>query len=510
MSSINNTVSLENPTWDFLHSNFRKAELQKHCRDIGITKVWVTKEKLIDLIMEKHRSSRPNVSENGVQDLEMNPRDVMNSVEELRERINIRDSEIEELNELLKTAHVTINRLNDRLSSMEEQVKQLQITHTQQTPQVLQGSSSPNFSPERTLILGDTNLKDIRTSDLTNQCSIRTIKGANTDLIKCWISEKLQWAPGNCILYCGLQDIMDGSLAEDILDRLGSLVAGLKQINEEMNIYICELVPVVRVQEYDESINNFNNQLATWSTNNGATVIKTNLQYRLGTGEVDQMCFHKDIENNGNFLNRYGVIRLLNIIAQQCSFLKLQKGWDATVGQPVPVQPSISSRSSYDHRSNPKPPGYDEERNHQKPYYYSRARSRFSRSSDNRPNHKNSYRHDIEYVEAYHTRQKDGERGKNYQYPSHGYHREHYTPPSHEERQQSSETNTNYRQYSQFRRLPNYPRQKEEPDNVSRRRPCYNCGEINHPFAQCRYEHRIKCNICEEYGHKTRLCHRSI
>ena len=130
MSSTNNTVSLENPTWDFLHSNFRKAELQKRCLDIGITKVWVTKEKLIDLIMEKHRSSRPNVSENGVQDIEMNPRDVMNSVEELRERINIRDSEIEELNELLKTAHVTINRLNDRLSSMEEQVKQLQITHT--------------------------------------------------------------------------------------------------------------------------------------------------------------------------------------------------------------------------------------------------------------------------------------------------------------------------------------------------------------------------------------------
>ena len=143
MSTTENTVSLENPTWEFLHSNFRKSELQKHCRDIGINKVWVTKEKLIDMIIEKSQSSRPNVSGNTAENREISSREAIKGVEELRERINIRDMEIEELHELLKAAHVTINKLNDRLSSLEEQVKQLQNTDTtQQALPTCQESSS--------------------------------------------------------------------------------------------------------------------------------------------------------------------------------------------------------------------------------------------------------------------------------------------------------------------------------------------------------------------------------
>ena len=381
MSPSNSIVSLENPTWEFLHSNYRKSELQKHCRDIGITRVWVTKEKLIDMIMEKHRSPRPSVSENNVQDLEMNPRDGMNSVEELRERINIRDSEIEELNKLLKTAHVTINKLNDRLSSVEEQVKQLQVTHTQRMSQTPQEQSSPPSLPEGTLLIGDTNLNDIRTSDLSSRCSIRTIKGANIDLVRCWISEKLQWVPGNSILYCGLQDILEGSEIGDIFDRLGALVACLKQVNEDMSIYICELVPVRRIEEFDEKINNFNNQLVTWSANNGVSVIKTNLRYRLGTGEVDEMCFHTSNENNGNFLNRFGAIRLLSVISKQCSFFKLREGWDTIINQTMPAQSSVSSRSLNDNRRYPKLPRYEEGRYHQNSNKYSEE-SRFSRSNN--------------------------------------------------------------------------------------------------------------------------------
>lgn len=94
-------MSLNNPTWEFLHSNYRKAELQKHCREIGITKVWVTKEKLIDMIMEKHQSSRPINSENNDSNHEITSGDAAKGVEELRERLNIRDLEIDELNELL-------------------------------------------------------------------------------------------------------------------------------------------------------------------------------------------------------------------------------------------------------------------------------------------------------------------------------------------------------------------------------------------------------------------------
>ena len=100
-----------------------------------------------------------------------------------------------------------------------------------------------------------------------------------------------------------------------------------------MNIHICELEPVMRVEEFDDNIYNFNNQLSTWSMDNGGSIIKTNLQFRLGTGEVNHMCFHDNNENQGNFLNRYGVIRLLNIIHKKCPFFMLHENWDSIMDQ---------------------------------------------------------------------------------------------------------------------------------------------------------------------------------
>ena len=44
--------SLSNPTKFFLKS-LTKIELQKHGREIGVQKVWMSKENLIDMIMEK-------------------------------------------------------------------------------------------------------------------------------------------------------------------------------------------------------------------------------------------------------------------------------------------------------------------------------------------------------------------------------------------------------------------------------------------------------------------------
>ena len=80
MASSENPPSLDNPTWEFLHSNYRKTDLQKHCREIGITKVFVTKEKLIDQIMEKHRSSRHNDPEVIAQVTDSTPQDAMNGM----------------------------------------------------------------------------------------------------------------------------------------------------------------------------------------------------------------------------------------------------------------------------------------------------------------------------------------------------------------------------------------------------------------------------------------------
>lgn len=502
MPSPNNTPSLENPTWDFLYTNFRKIDLQKHCREIGIKRVYVTKDKLVDMIIEKHRNSRPIVSETDVPEHDITPRDAMAGVEELRERINVRDVEIEELNELLKNAHVTINKLNDRLSSLEEQVNQLQETTAQQQ-QILPILQDPSSTPKGTLLLGDNNLVPVRASDLNKQCSVRTIREANIDLVKCWVSEKLQWVPKCCILYCGIQDILDGSIPAEIFDKLGSLVANLKQVNEDMNIYVCELVPILKVQEYDEKINNFNNQLAEWSVQNGVTVIKTNLQFRLGTGEVDQLCFNVDHnESQGNFLNRFGIIRLLNVISKQCPLFELHTNWENIANQVTPTHtlPSFSwqgfTRNERSHQSTV----YTGRGNYQDNQTYSEE-SRASGLNNRDLGYQHDLQNDSDNLRRPIPRRREADERRYSQYSSGGdYRSQHALSTRGWERNSTAAPRNRFNGHPQSR--PYHHQQEDRP----RRQPCYNCGESNHDFSECRFDHRIRCDRCGSFGHKPRLC----
>lgn len=350
-----------------------------------------------------------------------------------------------------------------------------------QAPDAFHG---PTCSPtEGTLLLGDTNLTAIRTSDLKTECSVRTIKEANIDLIRCWISEKLQWAPGYCILYCGLQDILDKNQLEDIFDRLGSLVASLKQINEDMVIHICELAPVLRVQEFDEIINNFNNQLAAWSAKNGISVIKTNLQFRLGTGEIDQMCLHVNSGSQGNFLNRLGVIRLLNIISKQCPFFKLSDNWDTITRQEVIAPFSEGSQGVANKR------GYSQT-------HMEGSRAPRFRNTD--LSYQNTIKNYQDYPRRHFTAQRGGSGRRNSQFSIGGDHHGRHGSSSDEAWRRNSATNFAGYKYGRT--------QTGEAVNLSRRRPCYNCGELGHALFQCQFYRRIRCDRCKGYGHKTRLC----
>ena len=84
--------SIERPTREFLHANYKKEDLQKHCRDLGFSRVWVNKDKLIDMILENHRISERPVPESIVQSeesTELHEKDVLEVLEELREREKI-------------------------------------------------------------------------------------------------------------------------------------------------------------------------------------------------------------------------------------------------------------------------------------------------------------------------------------------------------------------------------------------------------------------------------------
>ena len=508
MSNTSEAISLDNPTREYLLGNFNKVQLQKHCRDIGITKVYVTKEKLVELILEKHRSTRPNTEERSIQESENNEirtSEIMNIITELRERVNIRDTEIEELGELLKAANVTINKLNDRVSSLEDQVKLIRENsedgatnagETQGRAMLTQSTMSRG-----TLLLGDSNLAAVKISDIATGCSIRTIRGANTDLINCWVSEKLQWAPKTCILYCGLQDILENMTIVDIFDKLGSLITSLKQINESMQIYICELAPAVKAEKYDDLINNFNNQLTDWGASNGVSIIKSNLKFRLGTGEVDNLCFNNSIdEQEGNFLNRYGVIRLLDAISKQCTVFELNENWDQIIrqitstqqselnswrGRVVPTKPT-AGRTSHQTRiaaRNSREYGNNESSNNRS--YNVEYPIRYGSSNFNHQNYP--------YMSTFPTWRRNPQQQLSYQ------HRRQHRLPSPEMRTEVP------------RRIqPSTP--SAGPSSETRRnyRPCYNCGEINHSYMECRFQQRLKCNNCGAYGHKTRLCNRNI
>lgn len=290
-----NGPSLLNPTWNYLHENFTKIELQKQCRELGLTKIWVTKEKLIDMIMEKHQSSSIDV---GNHEAEPNSpiQKILSDIIEIKDKLNVKDVEIRDLSEKLKVSNITIGRLNDRISMLEDQVRQGQLRRSaESTPST---ESSPVV---KTLILGDTNLSNITSSDLGEDCSVRTIKEANIDLIRCWVAEKLNWIPSRCILYCGIFDVLDNATPNKILDNLGTLVSELKEKNEDMEIYICQLVPTLNSDELQARINEYNDQLMNWSSTNGVSLIKTDLPFRLGTGEADDMCYDLNKDKPGLF-----------------------------------------------------------------------------------------------------------------------------------------------------------------------------------------------------------------
>ena len=248
-----------------------------------------------------------------------------------------------------------------------------------------------------------------------------------------------------------------------ILDNLGALVSTLKEKNELVEIYVCELVTIFDDREYEPRIKDYNKKLIEWSSDNNINIIKTDLPFRLGTGETDEMCFEFREEIKDRVLNRYdGVIRLLDTVVKQYpdisdsiniaemkreNVIFIKKDY-----QKPKIQIRDTQRDSYtyNHRQN----------NHQLPY---------------RPNTLGYFHHRFDY------------NGNLSQESSTGY----------------RESRFNSRSPQQQRR---YEQAHEYHWNSDRRRGCYNCGEFNHQQSSCRYNNRVRCENCGDYGHKRRLC----
>ena len=212
---------------------------------------------------------------------------------------------------------------------------------------------------------------------------------------------------------------------------------------------VCQLFPTLRTNELEDIINYHNSQLVEWGTDNGITIMKCELSLKLATGEVDEMCFHMNNENPGIFLNTCGVIRLFDSLNKQCQYLKLCDDWK-------------KMKISHEWTNTQLEPTIPQQRKNRRPSIFGR-----------RPT---------------------SERGQDQRTALNG------GQPRNNKHQQADSRN--------YKRRYNEEGLRDERNQRYQHRPagCYNCGEFNHRQGQCRYDHRIKCNIGYRLEHKGRIC----
>ena len=233
--------------------------------------------------------------------------------------------------------------------------------------------------------------------------------------------------------------------------NLGSLTAQLKQLNEDMVINVCQIGPTLKTDELEETVIYFNDQLEEWCKENGVILIKNFLAFKLGTGEVDELCYDIGEEDSGVFLSRLGVIRLLFTLEKSCNQFSLREKWNESRLLNEMDRTKVVVQENNDEKS-------EERRNfmvhrnigrRMSSYNYrkSQGRSHYS-NQDRSPMRKNISHSNEDAIETVRSVFKN-EKG----------------------------------------------------------RGCYNCGELNHIANTCRSDLRLIYGSCDGLGHYRKLCH---
>jgi len=464
---LSEEASLENPTSQYLHEHFTKAQLQKHCRQLGINGIWVTKDELIHLIIaHSSRNGSPNVSGQPVP-LQKDQECVSHRLEKFIMETN---SKFANMNVNLQLKDREIESLKLSLKVAEDQIQSLMLKQQKYEDGVLNSKNATgDTSAAKSLLLGDSTLREVKTSDLGVHSIVRTVPEANLDLLKAWVTEKLDFPVKECIVYGGLNDLIERECNVDqILDDLGALVAEIKAKNENVNVSICELVPTLN--EHQEKIANYNLKLTEWCAKNGLSFISTELFFRLGTGDIDMNCFNSfnSDDKSVNFdLTRIGATRLLDAISKRIPNL-ICNNW---------TKVKCHKFSSY---KNKQVNGYERYDNlNFQTNEYRKTDFYYSGRGDNR---QYQPRRDITRKPSYyHPRE-----------PSPHPPLQRYHPnPINSTNSYTASTRSNINVND------SYPQKKNG---------CFNCGEFNHHHTICRFDHKLKCGNCNKLGHKSKLC----
>ena len=229
--------TLCNPTWEFLHSNYTKSELQKYCSQLKLGGIWTTKEKLIDKLMLRYSSQNGSSTAASTDVAEASSsfhnRERDNEDYNLAELLGKFESFVRETNDNFYVVNSTltekereIQELKTKVFLAEEKIKTLQEELLRRDRNSGGLGYDPVTREKKTLLIGDSCLQEMRAGDLRENVTIRTLPEANMSLIKSWIIEKLDHPLTECAVYGGAQDILQlDKTSETILDKLGDIVA---------------------------------------------------------------------------------------------------------------------------------------------------------------------------------------------------------------------------------------------------------------------------------------------
>ena len=85
-----------------------------------------------------------------------------------------------------------------------------------------------------------------------------------------------------------------------------------------MDIYVSQLVPSLQSDTLQAKINDFNEHIQKWGSENGITIINPDPVLRLASGDIDEACYHAYGQHQRSILIRLGATRLLRAMADQC------------------------------------------------------------------------------------------------------------------------------------------------------------------------------------------------
>ena len=277
-----------------------------------------------------------------------------------------------------------------------------------------------------------------------------------------WIEEKLTHPLKECVIYCGLQDLLEmETTPEESIKGLDSLFADLRGNSEDVKLKVCELVPSLKSAELNVKINEFNAKLEDWCDSNGLVFVKTNGYFKLGTGEIDMLCYDNTEEIDYDKLSRVGATRLLDAISSQSEYNFVCKNWK------VVKQNSLGGS------------------NLGKVLTHNNNRYDYNMAGTNFGNRIRSIRQNMNHYNQGNDRRRVNARLSN-KWSDHSNVRE---------GDMRGQVNSRFNCIQGYNSTTN-----------RNRTGCYNCGEFNHVQSNCRYHHKIKCNVCHEYGHKSKLC----